>query len=136
MKTAGDRLLRNKRILIAEDDMILAFDLIVTLRQAGAEIVGPAATLKQALSLVKTPLLSAAVLDVNLGDEEVFPAASALEVLGVGIVFYTGYILSDLGRIWPKAQVLSKPAPPSLLIKAVSQACGLHAQFGAVSPIS
>jgi DNA-binding NarL/FixJ family response regulator len=127
MKTAGDRPLRNTRILVAEDDMILAFDLIVTLRQAGAEIVGPAATLKHALFLAKTPLLSAAVLDVNLGNEEVFRAASALEALGVGIVFYTGYILRDLGGSWPKAQVLSKPAPPRLLIKAVSQACELYA---------
>ncbi len=116
------------RILVAEDDGLLALDLVVTLRQAGAEIIGPGATLKRTLSLVNTPRLSAAVLDVNLRDEDVFPAARALEGLGVGFVFYTNYDgVGELSRTWPKAQTLRKPAAPRLLIEALTRACTLCA---------
>ncbi len=112
------------RILVAEDDALLAFDLVDTLKKVGAEIVGPAATLKQTLSLVNTPLLSAAILDVNLRDEDVYPAATALEGIGVGFVFYTSCEgASELSRAWPKVEALRKPAPPKLLIEAVSRAC-------------
>ena len=121
---AVDHSLRGARILVAEDDAILALDVRQILRQAGAEIVGPAATLKQTLFLISTFPVSAALLDVNLRDGEVFPAARALEELGAGIVFYTGYAdVDSLRRAWPGAKVLTKPAPPRLLISTMWQAC-------------
>jgi hypothetical protein len=103
---------------------MVAFDLVATLRKAGAEVIGPGATLKHTLSLVNTPLLSAAILDVNLRDEDVFPAALALEGLGVGFVFYTHCAgAGELSRSWPKVETLSKPAPPKIIIEALSRAC-------------
>ena len=77
--------------MVAEDDAILALDVRQILRHAGAEMIGPAATLKQTLFMISAFPVSAALLDVNLRDGEVFPAARALDELGVGIVFYTGY---------------------------------------------
>lgn len=127
MKTAPP--LRNMRILVAEDDAILAIDLVATLRKAGAEVIGPGATLKRTLSLVDTPFLSAAILDVNLRDEDVFPAARALESLGVGFVFYTNCDgAAELVRAWPKVESLRKPAPPKLLVEALSRACEARKQ--------
>ena len=121
---AVDHSLRGARILVAEDDAILALDVREILRRAGAEIVGPAATLKQTLFMISAFPVSAAILDVNLRDAEVFPAARALEELGAGIVFYTGYAdVDSLRRAWPGAKVLTKPAPPRLLVSAMHQAC-------------
>jgi CheY-like chemotaxis protein len=123
---AVDQPLRGTRILIAEDDAILALDVREILRRAGAEIVGPAATLKQALFMISAFPVSAGTLDVNLRDAEVFPAARALEKLGAGIVFYTAYAdVGSLRRVWPGAKVLTKPAPPGLLVSAMQQACFL-----------
>lgn len=110
--------------MIAEDDAIIAFDTLGILREAGAEVVGCGSTLKETLSLVQTPLLSAALLDVNLGNEKIYPAALALEERGVGVVFYTSSARADgIVAIWAGAQVLSKPAPPRLLVEAVVRAC-------------
>jgi CheY-like chemotaxis protein len=116
--------LRGARILIAEDNPILAFDLAGLLEEAGAETLGPARNLSEALILVCTPLLDCGVLDVSLGTELVFPAARRLRDRGLGLVFYTGYgDPESLGRAWPSAQILIKPVPPQVLIGAVTTAC-------------
>ncbi len=110
--------------MIAESDAILALDVKEILKQAGAEIVGPAATLRNTLSLLFDGPVSAAVLDVNLLDDDVFPAALALEECGAGIVFHTAFAdVAGLRRTWPRAQVLEKPTSPELLVTAVHQAC-------------
>lgn len=120
MSVASNQPLEGASILIAEDDAILAFDLGITLQKAGARILGPALTLAHTLSLAQTTPLSAAVLDVSLRDEDVFPAALALKGRGIGIVFYTGYAYVDqLKREWPDAQVLTKPTPARVLVQAV-----------------
>ena len=120
MNSTADQPLQGTRILVAEDDAILAFDLGITLQKAGAKILGPTLTLAHTLSMAQTTSMSAAVLDVSLRDEEVFPAALELKGRGVGIVFYTGYgAVEQLRRDWPDAQVLTKPTPARLLVEAV-----------------
>ena len=122
MKTA-DPTLRGTRILIAEDDPIQAFYVRENLRRAGAEIVGPCATLKQTLFMIRAFPVSAALLDVNVRDGEIFPAAHALLQSGAGIVFCTGYADVDgLSRDWPRARILTKPAAARLLISAIYEA--------------
>ena len=121
---AVDHTLRGARILIAEDDAILALDVREIFRQAGAEVIGPVATLGQSLAMISAVPMSAALLDVNLRDAEVFPAALALKERGIGMVFYTGYAdVDSLRQDWPGAQVLIKPAPPRLLVSAMSKTC-------------
>jgi CheY-like chemotaxis protein len=120
---AGQPLLGAK-VLIAEDNPILAFDVLSLLRDAGAETVGPAKSLKDTLILAETSPLDCSILDVSLCDDLVFPAAKVLRDRGIGIVFYTGYGDPDsLRREWPSAQVLTKPVPPQLLIEAAVTAC-------------
>jgi len=120
MNAAVGQPLQGARILVAEDDAILAFDLGITLQRAGAHVLGPTLTLAHTLALAQTATLSAAVLDISLRDEEVFPAARELKARGVGIVFCTGYAAVDrLMRDWPDAQVLTKPTPARLLVEAV-----------------
>ncbi len=73
-----DKPLDGRRILVAEDDPLLAFDLIGLLLKAGAQIAGPALSLERALELARAEPLNCGVLDVKLRDGLVFPAARIL----------------------------------------------------------
>jgi DNA-binding response OmpR family regulator len=124
MKAASDKLLYGSRILVVEDDVIVAFEIVTALRVAGAEVLGPALSLSRALEIATTEDLDCAVLDVMLRDGTVFRAARLLRHKGVGVVFYTGdFDLGRLRRAWPGAQVLLKPASPKLLVEAVRAVC-------------
>ena len=120
-----DKPLDGKRVLVAEDDPLLAFDLIGLLMKAGAQIAGPALSLERALELARAEQLNCGILDVKLRDGLVFPAARILRDKGAGIVFYTGqYDPEALKQDWPQAHVLLKPAPLHVLMRAVIEACG------------
>ena len=124
--------LRGTRILVAEDNAILAFDMMSLLRKAGSEVLGPARTLAATLAFAQEAVLSCAVLDVNLGRETVFSAARVLKERGVRMIFHTGDgEWEKLKQDWPGAQVLAKPAPSNLLIRAVCEACS-RLGFGAI----
>lgn len=119
-----DKPLDGRRILVAEDDPLLAFDLIGLLLKAGAQIAGPALSLERALELAGAGPLNCGVLDVKLRDGLVFPAARILRDKGAGIVFYTGHHDPEgLKQDWPQAHVLLKPAPMHVLMRAVIEAC-------------
>lgn len=110
--------------MLAEDDAIVAFDARSVLRTAGAEVLGPAATLADTLVLAGSVPLTCAVLDVNLRRETVFPAAEVLKKRGVSIIFLTGcHEWENLKQDWPDAKVLRKPAPVKLLVRTVCEAC-------------
>lgn len=124
MNAAADKPLTGIRVLVVEDDAILAFDMVYCLQGAGAETLGPAVSLRRALAMSQEQPLSCGVFDVSLRNELSFPAAQVLKERGAGIVFYTGYArIDELRREWPDAQVLSKPAASRQIINAVSAAC-------------
>ncbi len=79
------------RILVVEDDFLLALRLEMLLDDAGYDVVGPAARLDQALALIKREAVDAAILDVNLNGTMVFPLADALARQGAPFLFLTAY---------------------------------------------
>jgi CheY-like chemotaxis protein len=84
--------LRGRRVLVVEDDYILAQDLLEELLRSGAAVMGPVATVAEALDLLRSGLSPhMAVLDIGLGDETVYPVADALRARGIPFVFATGY---------------------------------------------
>jgi CheY-like chemotaxis protein len=84
--------LKDRHILIVEDEYFLAYDLMKRLGSAGAIVHGPAPTIEEAGKIVsETPQLDAALLDVNLRDVLVYPVANALLVRGIPFLFTTGY---------------------------------------------
>jgi DNA-binding NarL/FixJ family response regulator len=97
--------LRGARILVAEDEPLLALDLMNTLMRAGAAVLGPAMCLERALELVWAETFHCGVLDVRLRDGLVFAAAEVLRDKGAGIVFHTAQDNPEqLKRDWPDAK--------------------------------
>ncbi len=124
MSATPDKPLDGARVLIAEDDPLLAFDITGLLLKAGAQIAGPALSLARALELVRAEQLNCGILDVRLRDGLVFPAAEILRDKGAGIVFYTGQEDPEgLASLWPQARVLTKPAPLHVLMEAIIAVC-------------
>ena len=83
---------RAYRILVAEDEYMLALHLQDGLTARGLETVGPLATLEEVQALLDSGApLDGAILDVNLGGERIFPVATRLRALGVRCVFVSGY---------------------------------------------
>ena len=111
-----------RRILVVEDDFIIASDLQSWLEEQGFMVLGPAPSTEDALALLRAASLpDAAVLDINLGDEEVFPVADALRAANVPFVFMTGYddelIPGDYGQI----RRCSKPLDRFRLLRALAE---------------
>ncbi|TCZ53379.1 response regulator [Roseicella aquatilis] len=114
--------LRDKRILVVEDEALVAMLMEDGLAEAGASVVGPAASVGEALRLIDAAMrdggLSAAVLDLDLDGEAVTPVADRLAAIGVPFVFATGYD-EDHGTGGHAAPRLQKPFAPALLVIAV-----------------
>lgn len=79
------------RLLVVEDEYFLATELAAELSSWGVVVVGPAPDVEQALNLLLNDRVDGAVLDVNLGEQLVFPVADALDDLQVPYVFLTAY---------------------------------------------
>jgi two-component SAPR family response regulator len=83
--------LAGRRILVIEDEAIIAMMVEDMLTELGATVVGPASSIKRGLLLADSCILDAAVLDVNIRSERVDPVADVLRERRVPIVFATGY---------------------------------------------
>ncbi|WP_323775781.1 response regulator [Leisingera sp.] len=114
--------LENQLVLIVEDDFLIAMDLAETVREAGAEVAGPAASVNEALDLLSSRRITVAVLDVNLGKEQSLAVAERLTGDQIPFVYHTGR-KSLLGTSsWPEAPVISKPAIPSVFVAMIADA--------------
>jgi DNA-binding NarL/FixJ family response regulator len=119
-RTEQPQPLSGMRVLVADDEILIALDLGDILGDAGAEIVGPCGTLAEALRAAEEPELSAAVLDVRLGRDTTETVAARLAERGVPFVFYRGQALPDTMRAMsPHARVLIKPTRQAVLLEAV-----------------
>lgn len=83
--------LDGRRILVVEDEPLLAMLLEDVLGEQGAVVVGPAFNLAQGLALAERVELDGAILDINLGGQESFPIADVLDARSVPFLFATAY---------------------------------------------
>lgn len=114
--------LAGRRVLVVEDEIMIAVDYCEGLMAAGAEIVGPYPAAAQALKSVDTAKIDVAVLDYALADETSDPLQTALERRGIPFVVISGYP-RVLVRRDAHQNVLSKPVSPQALCEAVQTAC-------------
>ncbi len=110
--TRGDRSSSPLRVLIMEDEFIVALNLSDMAQNLGFCVEGPFATLAEGLSAIAAHRPDAAILDVQLADGEVFPLADRLEQLGVPLIFHSAHA-DDSGLIarYPTAHSAGKPCP-------------------------
>lgn len=103
--------LLDRRILVVEDDYMIATALADLLEEAGAVVVGPFGRVAQALDAIRDAAapIDAAVLDVDLRGETSYPVADALAAIGVRVVLTTGY---DSGAIAPGYRHLPRCEKP------------------------
>ena len=91
------------------------------LTELGAAVVGPASRVRQALQLLQEQTVHAAVLDLNIAGELVYPVAEALETKGLPYIFATGYGVSGLAEPYRSRTVLQKPFSRRELLRAIRE---------------
>lgn len=111
--------LRGARILIVEDEFFLADDLAAALRDAGAEVLGPAGTVAEAESIVDASAFDCAVIDMNLRGEMAYSIADRLQAAGIPFLIATGYDGAALPARFAGVPQLEKPADTRKVIEAL-----------------
>ena len=103
------RIIGNNRIMIVEDESLVALALAEYLTELGFSIVGPFANLADAKNAVAQGHVDAAILDVNLAGEPIYPLAEILVELDIPFVFTTGYGAESIDPRFKNAPALQKP---------------------------
>ena len=112
------------RVFVVEDEALVAMMLEDMLAELGCIVMGVAGTVAQAMERVTTSnMIDAAILDVNIGGQKIFPVANILVEREVPFVFATGYGPADLIEHYPGSQTLTKPYLPEALARALAECC-------------
>lgn len=120
--------LKGLRILVVEDEALVALQLEDMLYELGCVVIGPASRVGQALELLGAHRVDAAVLDLNVAGELVYPVAEVLEKRAVPFIFATGYGASGVADPYRGHEVLQKPFLLSQLRKTLM--AGIPQQVG------
>ena len=118
------------RVLVDEDEPLLAFDIAQHLEDAGFHILGPAASVERALGIIGREGCDIAVLDVNLGRETAEPVAEELSRRGTPFVTLSGYSVEQHPPAFQCAPSLTKPAKPGDLIALLRRLTAQHGSDG------
>ncbi|MEM7487557.1 MAG: response regulator [Pseudomonadota bacterium] len=106
-------------ILIVEDEALIALDLTMTLEDEGLAVIGPCTNVRSALE--NTSAADAAILDVDLKGEAVFPVADRLAQSGTPFLFHTGRKDVDILRDrYGDVPIIEKPTTPKALMAGVT----------------
>jgi CheY-like chemotaxis protein len=124
------------RLLLVEDETMVAMmveDLLVDL---GCVVVDVAGTLSRGLALASDAdlRLDGAILDVNLGGEKVYPVAEALAARGVPFIFATGYGIAGISETFSHVPALAKPYDQRALEQMLTAAIRGSAESGRPPP--
>jgi DNA-binding NtrC family response regulator len=115
-------LLNNAAVLIVEDEPFVALDLALSVEDAGGIVIGPAASVAEALGFLDCELRGA-ILDVHLPDGDVGPVLHELMARGVPVLVQTGGGLPKcLREAYPDLLVLPKPNDPARLVASLGKA--------------
>ncbi len=112
------------RVLVAEDEGLLAMMVETLLEDAGWQAVAIVASVPDALQAVERGGFDVALLDVNLAGQEVFPVADALIARGTPLVFATGYGSHGVREDLRHLPVVAKPYSAKQLLQALRDAAG------------
>jgi PAS domain S-box-containing protein len=105
----------NSRVLLVEDESLVAMMMVEALVELGLTVIGPYANTAEATQAVNETPVGAAILDINLGREMVYPVAEVLEARGIPFAFVTGYGSEGVDRRYSAVPLLLKPVDKSVL---------------------
>ena len=123
--TASNAFLTGARILVVEDEFLLACSLEEELNGFGYNVIGPVSTLAAAREAVAHETVDAAVLDVNLSGDMVFPFADDLIARRIPIVFLSGYGLAIIPKRFHSLPRLAKPSDTATLDRELKRVLAL-----------
>jgi len=120
----------SQRVLIIEDEFLIAIDLESTVKEMGLDVIGFATDKEQALRLA--PMADIAFVDVNLADGATGPEIGRrlVEEFGVTVVFMTGNPEAVVGRVQGAMGVVSKPTTPSIVQRSLRHALAARSAAG------
>jgi CheY-like chemotaxis protein len=115
----------SRRVLVVEDEYLIAKRFAGELAKLGIETVGPAGTVAQALALIAHgDHLDGATLDIKVRDDKVFAVADALQARGVPFVFATGYDQEAIPDRYRHVVRCQKPLDPAQVVRALFSESG------------
>ena len=114
------RVLAGKRVLIVEDELLVALMIEDVLADLGCEVVGPFGSVAQALPAAGSEPIDLAVLDVNLGGEMVYPVAERLGERDIPFLFVSGYGGDAIPEGKVDWKVCAKPFHPKELARMMA----------------
>lgn len=112
---------RKPRILVAEDNPIIAMDVAAIIEECGCKVLGPVSDTVGATDLLKASKADGAVLDVHLRDGAVWSIVEELEKRGIPFILASGSIQTSLPEDCPAADFLEKPFMPEDLKAALGK---------------
>ncbi|WP_137154493.1 response regulator [Rhizobium sp. FKL33] len=117
-----DGALRGRRVMVLEDDVLIAMDMEDFLLGVGCKVVGPISNVEAALEKVETVELDGAVVDLNLRGELSIPVIEALKSRGVPVVVCSGYAeLSGVQDMLADVPMVPKPCDFSALSRLLAE---------------
>jgi two-component sensor histidine kinase/ActR/RegA family two-component response regulator len=114
-------LLAHRRILVVEDEALIAMQMEDILTEEGCSVVGPAARLDGAMALASSERLDAAILDVNLSGARTEPVADVLRRDGIPFIVLTGYASDAVSAVFAGAPVMAKPFDRETLLDVLAR---------------
>lgn len=109
------------RLLVVEDEMLIAMTIEDVLTDLGCVVLGPAATVAKAMDIVQGQQIDGAILDLNLKGEQATPIAEALQERGVPFFFLTGYGTAAASQNAFSVPTLTKPFEPAALRQIIEE---------------
>jgi len=110
-----------RRVLIVEDEAMIAMLLELVMQNADCTVVGPVATVRGALRLIERQSLDVAIVDFRLGDDDSCDIMDVLDERGVPFLIMTGQEMADLPPRLRHLNIMNKPFQPEALVKAVEK---------------
>jgi PAS domain S-box-containing protein len=125
-----------RRVLLVEDETLIAMMMEGLLRDLELEVVGPFGTVHDALEAIRHEAIDAAILDVNLGGEMAYPIAQLLQAKKVPFVFMTGYGSETITMPFANVRVFQKPLEREVLRDLFARGSGRSVPAGIVRAVA
>ncbi|MBR0646851.1 response regulator [Plastoroseomonas hellenica] len=112
------------RVLVLEDEWLIATEISATLERSGHRVIGPFASAQQAEETIQAGELDAALLDVRLAEGHSFAVADACLEAGIPFAFVTGVGSVDLPVLFASCPILRKPFSEAALVAQIRSLAG------------